>query len=130
MLEALIELLVEFFGELLLQLLAELFGALFKTGWRKLTRHRTPSSALGETAWSLGTGCVAGALTLLLFPQLALRQPWLQVLNLLLAPLAAGLLVERLRAWRESRRGFSTPVFAYAALFGLAFAATRYTFGH
>ena len=56
MLEALIELLVEFFGELLLQLLAELFGALFKTGWRKLTRPRTPSSALGETAWSLEIG--------------------------------------------------------------------------
>ncbi len=43
------------------------------------------------------------------------------------ASAAAGLLVERVRAWREGRRAFSGSVFAYAALFGLAFALTRYT---
>jgi hypothetical protein len=38
--------------------------------------------------------------------------------------------VERVRALRESRRTFSLPVFAYAALFGLAFALTRWLLGH
>ncbi len=67
--------------------------------------------------------------TVWLFPVLAIRVPWLQVLNLLLAPVVAGLLVERVRAWRESRRQFSTPIFAYAALFGLMFALTRWLLG-
>ena len=130
MLEALFELLFEFFGELLLQLVFELFGEAFKTGWYKLTRRNTPTTVRQEVMWSLLTGCVAGGVTVMLFPMLTLRLPWLQILNLAVAPVVAGLLVERVRAWRESRRAFSLPVFAYAALFGLAFACTRWAFGH
>ena len=129
MLEALLELVFEFFGELILQLAAEWIGGLFKAGWYKLrSRNRELSPPL-EAAWSLSTGVAAGVLTLLVVPQLAIRQPWLQILNLVLAPVAAGLVVERARAWRESRRSFSGPVFAYAALFGFAFALTRWLFG-
>jgi len=129
MLEALLEVFFEFFGELLLQVLAEWLGSAFKVAWLKL-RHRNPElSTPAETLWSVFTGVVAGALTLLFFPELALRQPWLQTLNLLLAPLAAGFLVERIRAWREQRRHFSAASFGYAALFGFVFALTRYLFG-
>ena len=130
MLEFLFELLFEFFGEFILQLVFELFGGAFKAGWYKFTGRDKPTTVIQETGWAVITGCVAGALTVWLFPLLAIRLPWLQVLNLVLAPLAAGLLVERLRAWRESRRTFSLPVFAYAALFGLTFALTRWLFGH
>ena len=73
---------------------------------------------------------IAGAITVWLFPVLAIRLHWLQLLNLLVAPVAAGFLVERVRAWQDSRREFSAPVFAYAALFGFTFALTRWTFGH
>ena len=130
MLEVLFELLFEFFGEFILQIVFELFGGAFKAGWYKVTGHHKPSTLMQETGWALVTGCVAGAVTVWLFPMLAIRQPWLQMLNLVVAPIAAGLLVERARAWRESRRVFSLPVFAYAALFGLAFALTRWLFGH
>lgn len=129
MLELLFELIVEFFGELILQLVAELFGDGFKFGWRRLKGDQTTSSTRQEVAWSIATGAIAGVVATLLFPVLALRLPWLQVLNLLLAPLAAGIAVERARAWRESRSSFSLPVFAYAALFGLAFALTRWLMG-
>ena len=130
MLEVLFELLFEFFGEFALQIVFELFGGAFKAGWYKVSGRNKPSTVMQETGWAVVTGCVAGAVTVWLFPMLAIRQPWLQMLNLLLAPLAAGLLVERARAWRESCRVFSLPVFAYAALFGLAFALTRWLFGH
>ena len=130
MLEVLFELLFEFFGEFVLQLVFELFGGAFKAGWYKLTGRDKPTTVMQETGWSVVTGLVAGALTVWLFPRLAIRLHWLQILNLVLAPVAAGLLVERARAWRESRRTFSLPVFAYAALFGLAFALTRWLFGH
>ena len=130
MLEVLFELLFEFFGEFILQLVFELFGGAFKAGWYKLTGRDKPTTVMQETGWAVVTGLVAGALTVWLFPRLAIRLHWLQILNLVLAPVAAGLLVERARAWRESRRTFSLPVFAYAALFGLAFALTRWLFGH
>ena len=130
MLEVLFELLFEFFGEFVLQLVFELFGGAFKAGWYKLTGRDKPTTVMQETGWAVVTGLVAGALTVWLFPRLAIRLHWLQILNLMLAPVAAGLLVERARAWRESRRTFSVPVFAYAALFGLAFALTRWLFGH
>ena len=134
MVEALFELLFEVFGEFFLQLVFELFGEAFKTGWRtmaqRLTGRYKTTTALRETLWAALTGCVAGAITLWLFPVLAIRLPWLQLLNVVLAPVAAGLLVERVRALRESRRPFSVPVFAYAALFGLMFALTRWLFGH
>ena len=130
MLEALFELLFEVFGEFALQLVFEFFGETFKTGWQKLRGRDKASSPARETLWALGTGAVCGVLTVLLFPVLAIRLAWLQIFNLLLAPLAAGLLVERVRAWRESRHSFSRPVFAYAALFGLTFALTRWLFGH
>ena len=130
MLEFLFELLFEFFGEFILQLVFELFGGAFKAGWYKLTGRDKPTTVMQETGWAVITGCVAGAVTLWLFPVLAIRVYWLQILNLLVAPVAAGLLVERLRAYRESRSSFSLPVFAYAALFGVAFASTRWLFGH
>jgi cytochrome bd-type quinol oxidase subunit 2 len=128
-LEVLLELFFEFFGELLLQLIFELFGGVFKTGWYKLTKPNHCASVTQEILWAAITGMVAGLVTVWLFPVLAIRVPWLQVLNLLLAPVVAGLLVERVRAWRESRREFSTPIFAYAALFGLMFALTRWLLG-
>ena len=130
MLEALFELLFEFFGEFILQLVFELFGGAFKAGWYKVTGRDKPTSVIQETGWAVITGCVAGAVTVWLFPMLAIRLPWLQVLNLLVAPVAAGVVVERVRALRESRSTFSLPVFAYAALFGLTFALTRWLFGH
>ena len=129
MLEALLEIVFEFVGELLLQLLGELIGSAFKVAWFKLRHQDSELSAPAETLWSVFTGLLAGVLTLAIFPELALRQPWQRLLNLVLAPLAAGLLVERIRAWREARRGFNTPAFAYAALFGFVFALTRYLFG-
>jgi hypothetical protein len=126
MLEALLELLFELFGQLILQLIAEAFGGFFKTGWEKLRGREGETSATREVIWSLGTGIIAGIITVVFFPVLLLKQPWLQLANLAFSPLLAGVLVERARAWRESRREFSFGVFAYAALFGLAFAGTRF----
>jgi len=127
--EFLLELLFEFFGELFLQLFGELFGGIFKAGWYKLRGRDRELTPAQEAAWSIVTGIAAGLLTVLVVPHLAIRLHWLQILNLLLAPLLAGLLVERARAWRESRREFSAEVAGYAGLFGFAFALTRWLFG-
>ncbi|RZI98854.1 MAG: hypothetical protein EOP39_26295 [Rubrivivax sp.] len=120
---------LEFIAELALQLGSEWFGNVFHIGWLKATGRERKVAPAQEAAWSLVMGIATAGITLLIFPHLALRSAGLQLLNLILAPLVAGLLVERWRAWRESRRAFSWPVFGYAALFGVAFALTRFVFG-
>jgi len=130
MLEVLFELLFEFFGEFILQVLFELLGDAFKAGYTRLAHLDKPRTRTQEVLWAILTGCFAGAITVWLFPVLAIRLNWLQLLNLLVAPVVAGFLVERVRAWQDSRRAFSAPVFAYAALFGFTFALTRWVFGH
>jgi O-antigen/teichoic acid export membrane protein len=130
MVEALFELLFEFFGELILQVGFEALGGAFKLGWQRLTGRDKGTTAFREVSWSVVTGLVCGGLTVLIFPVLTIRAPSLQILNLVVAPVVAGVLVERVRAWRESRPEFSLPVFGYAATFGLAFALTRWLFGH
>ncbi|MDB5964320.1 MAG: hypothetical protein JWQ72_820 [Polaromonas sp.] len=127
--EFVLELIAEFFGELLLQLLGEFFGDAVKVTWYKLRGRDHELSATQEASWSVVTGVAVGLVTVWLVPQLALRLPWLQMLNVLVAPLLAGLLVERVRAWREKRLSFSLPVAGFAALFGFAFAAARWLFG-
>lgn len=119
---------LEFLAELLLQLGSEGAGSFFHIAWLKMTGRERKVSVSSEWVWTLATGLVTGLLTLLLFPDLALRQPWMQVANLLAAPLAAGLLIERYRAWRESRKTFELEVFGHAAVFGLVFALTRFVF--
>jgi hypothetical protein len=120
---------LEFLAELLLQLGSEGGGHLLQTAWHKLTGREHKVTPTGEVVWSIASGVLMAGFTLLFFPHLALRLPWQQVLNLMLAPLLAGLLVERWRAWRESRAGFAWPVFGHAALFGVCFAGTRWLFG-
>lgn len=135
MLEFLFELAFEFFGELILQLGFEWLSAGTRAGWSKVTGKGTPrmgdSTFVREASWSVVTGGIAAAITLALFPHLLIHSHTLQMLNLLLAPVAAGLAVERVRALREGRGlagEFQFPVFGYAALFGLSFAIIRWTF--
>jgi hypothetical protein len=135
MLEFLFELAFEFFGELILQLGFEWLSLGTRAGLAKVSGKSRPrlgdSTFVREATWSIVTGGIAGAITLALFPRLLIVSHTLQMLNVLLAPVAAGLLVERVRSLREGRgfQGeFHFPVFGYAALFGLTFAITRYLF--
>lgn len=137
MLEGLLEVLFEFLGELLIQLLGQLISSGFQALVsprlaRMLGRkpERASVSVKRELFVSLAYGAVCGAGTLLVYPQLTLRDPTLQLANLAVSPLIAGLAVERIRALRGEHHGFRIDTFAYAALFALVFASVRYGFGH
>ena len=133
MLEALFEAIFEIVGELLLQLiwqgLGEMFRVLLAPGLRKKIGRpgagRTPQR---EVLHALLYGVVCAAGTLYFFPQLAIRNHQLQLINLAAAPVIAGLSVERLRALRGEHQGFRIDTFAYAALFALVFAGMRFAF--
>lgn len=118
------------FGELLLQVL---FEVLAEFGLRSLgepfrrSREASPwLAALGYTIY----GAVAGGLSLLVFPVAFLLTPWMRVANLALTPLAAGLMMSLMGAWRR-RRGddlIRLDRFSYGVLFALAMALVRFFF--
>jgi len=119
---------LEFFGEFLLELIIE---ALFESG-----AHAVPPRYRKETNPILAAigyglfGAIAGGLSLLVFPHLAIRNPTLQLANLSLTPFAVGGSMALIGHWRAAKgqNGVRFDRFAYAFLFALGMSLSRYLF--
>ncbi len=76
-------------------------------------------------------GATAGGLSLWLSPELFIKVPWLRVANLALTPLAAGLIMQAIGAWRARRQKevLRLESFAYGFSFAFAMAVIRFVFG-
>lgn len=123
--------LLQFFAELLLQLvlevLADLLGHSLKAPFSRSRSQPAWISGLGY----LVLGAAAGGATLLLFPAHFIEAEWLRLCNLLLTPLAAGMVMEAISSWRVRRdkNVLSLEHFAHGFCFALAMAVVRYFFG-
>lgn len=123
------EVILEFVGEVLLQFVLEVLAEL---GWRSVKdtvggQPRSVFAAFGHMV----LGLIAGGISLWLSPHLMIKGFGAQVANLVLAPIAVGLSMAALGAWRR-RRGqavLQLDRFAYAYLFALSTAAVRFAFG-
>lgn len=123
-----LEFLFEIIGEILLQVVLE---ALAELGLHSVAApFRKPSNpwlaAIGYTIF----GAAAGGLSLWLFPVNFVVGEALRILNLVVTPIAVGLLMCALGAWR-ARRGevvLRIDRFAYGYLFALALALIRFWF--
>ena len=131
MLEFLFELFFEVLGEVLLQLAVSL---LTEAG---LHAVRNPDQAPAvRSPWLLATGygllgALAGGVSLLLFPNSFMHTRATRIASLLLTPVAGGLAVALLGAWRR-RKGQATielDRFGYGYLFALAMALVRFRWG-
>lgn len=133
MIEFLIELMLEFFGEALLQIA---FEALAQAGVH-LTRHpdrlpREHSPWLVSLGYAL-LGLVAGGISLLVLPDLVVRNPAARIANLVLTPLLAGAAMAALGFLRRRRAGpdalaFGLERFGNGYLFALTMGAIRFLF--
>lgn len=129
MLEALLELLFEIFGEVLLQII---FEALAEVGIH-LTRGRV-EHAQSRSKWRLMLGypllgAMAGGLSLLVFSHSLAHSHGGRLATLLLAPVFAAASTVAIGRWR-ARRGqdvVNLDRVAYAYLFALGLAAVRYS---
>jgi hypothetical protein len=123
------EIIFEFIGELLLQIVIE---ALAELGWRSLvaTVQSRPHPLLSAIGHIL-LGLIAGTISLLLFPHLMMASHGARVANLIVTPIAAGLAMSALGAWRLHRGQVLLRLdrFTFAYLFALALAAVRFGFG-
>lgn len=124
------EFLFSIFGEFLLQIVAEV---LIELGLHTLTGRERPKRSpwLAATGYAV-CGAAVGGLSLLVFPSHLVVNRLGQLANLLLAPVAAGLAMAILGAWR-ARQGHDAlriDSFSYGYVFALAFALVRFFFAH
>ena len=120
LLQLLSEILLSAFGELL----AELLGRSMSEPFHRPKPVRPWLAAIGYAIF----GVVAGAISLWAFPMLFISARWLQVVNLLVSPLLAGVMMERLGAWRETRgqETIALDSFLYGFIFAFAMGLVRF----
>lgn len=76
-------------------------------------------------------GAIAGGLSLLAFPAHLTPAGLARLANLLLTPVAVGLCMGAMGAWRAKRRsGSRIDKFSYGSIFALTFAIVRFQFAH
>lgn len=129
--EVIFELLFEIFGEVLLQIL---YQALAEAG---LHFFRRPGGETTEakikSPWLLAIGyatfgAITGVISVMVHPGLFIHSQLGRIANLVLGPVAAGLSMALIGAWRQ-RRGqqvLGLDRFAYGYVFALAMAAVRF----
>jgi hypothetical protein len=93
--------------------------------------RRTPNPWLAAVGYAL-LGAALGGMSLLVFPDYLVATKSLRVANAALSPIAAGLCMAAIGAWR-ARRGQAVlriDRFSYGYLFALAFGLVRFWFAH
>jgi VIT1/CCC1 family predicted Fe2+/Mn2+ transporter len=123
---------VSFLVELLLEFVLQLvFEAFVEAGAHAFKRGRSPVHPAAATVGYVLLGGLLGALSCAIFPQHVFSHPYAAVANLIVTPIAVGLAMGALGAWR-TRRGkdlVRLDKFAYGYAFALAFALARFAFG-
>lgn len=123
-----LEFLISVLGEFLFQLAGEV---LLEFGFHSLAEpfRKQPSPWLAAFGYAV-FGAVAGGLSLLLLSSHLTPAGWPRTLNLMFTPVAVGLAMSLMGAWR-ARRG--EPIlridrFLYGYVFALALAVVRFNF--
>ena len=122
-----LEIIFQIVGELLLQIVIEVFVELgFHSIREPFRREVNPPVAIAGYAI---LGAALGGLSLLALPDLLIPGHW-RLMNLLLTPVFAGLVMVGVGAWRAKRGDDLLRIdrFAYGYIFALAMAVIRYQF--
>jgi uncharacterized membrane-anchored protein len=126
--EFLFELLFEFFGEIMVQVV---FEALASAGLHIVRDPDAPPRTTNPWLLIFGyalLGAVAGGLSLLVFSHALVDAPTARLVNLVVAPVAGGLAMAVIGAWRQRRdmAGIALDRFTYGYVFAFAMALVRF----
>ena len=123
-----LEFLFQIIGEIVLQIVFEVLAEL---GLHSLAEpfRRPPNPWLAALGYSL-LGASAGGLSLLAFPSHLVDSHGVQIANLIITPIAVGLVMCAMGAWRARREEplLRIDKFAYGYLFAVSLALVRYAF--
>lgn len=120
----LVELLFEFVIQFVLEILVEM-------GAHILKRNRSPVHPAIAVMGYLLLGGLLGGISYWIFPPHLIAHPYARIINLVVTPVAVGLALGAVGAWR-SKRGkelVRLDKFAYGYAFALAFALVRFALG-
>ena len=123
-------LILQFLAEILLQVFAEWLAEMgVRTAGAPFRREREVNPWLAAFGYAV-LGGLAGWLSLVFFPNSFLTSDATRVVNLILSPLAAGVVMSMLGSWRQSRGQdlIRLDRFACGALFAFAMAVIRFFF--
>lgn len=124
--------LVEFLFGIVFQVIAEILGGIFGAVGDASSRERSLSAKRwAAVAAYIAGGLGAGALSLYFAPALLLDHGWQRAFNLLLMPVAVGLLMQVWDNWRQrpDRPDPALPGFVRGYLFALAMTSVRFVWG-
>ena len=125
-----LEFLFQIIGEIVLQIV---FEALAELGLHSLAEpfRRPPNPWLAAFGYVL-FGAAAGGLSLLAFPSHFVSSHSLRIANLIITPIAVGLLMCAMGAWRARREEPLLRIdrFTYGYLFAASLALVRFAFAH
>lgn len=121
---------LQFIGELLLQAFGQLLIEVLGHVVMHPGRRTPPPPWLAVIGYAL-LGAAVGAISLHLLPAL-LVAPWLRVANVVLTPVASGLLMMLVGSWRRKRGQALLQLDSLACgyCFALAMALVRFFFAH
>jgi hypothetical protein len=122
---------MEFLIELLLELLIQVFGGvLFELGLRTLAAPFSKESNpwLAAVGYAL-LGAICGGVSLWPFPEHMVAHPAWRLINLGITPVAAGLSMSLLGAWRAKHGQDLIRIdrFSYGYLFAMGLGLVRFT---
>jgi hypothetical protein len=124
--EFVFEVIIQIFGEILLQILFEILTEL---GFHSLADTlRRPRNPFLSTIGFILLGAIAGAISLVIFPEAVILNPDLRKINLIVTPVAVGLimmLVGKVRA-RNDQILVGLDRFGYAFIFAFAMSLVRF----
>jgi hypothetical protein len=128
MANAMLDLILQIIGEFLIQIIGEI---LVELGFHSLAEpFRTPPNPWLAVIGYGVFGAIAGGLSLIFFPTyLTSTKAW-RIANLVITPIAVGLCMAALGAWRTKRGQlvFRIDRFSYGYLFALSLAVIRFNF--
>ncbi|MDY7540053.1 hypothetical protein RGU72_17505 [Undibacterium sp. 5I1] len=119
---------IQFFGELILQAIGELIFELIGHSIKKTFPRFQPIRPLLTTIIYLILGAVAGVISLWFLPTLFISEHWLRIVNLILTPIASGILMSLIGNWRRSHNQelIQLNSFSYGVCFALSMAIVRF----
>jgi hypothetical protein len=126
--EFIFELIFELFGEVIIQIVMEALAEVGFHMFQNSDSERKPSPPWRLALIYIFFGLLAGGLSLLVLPNSFMHSQLGKIVCLALTPIAAGLAMMLIGAWRQKRgqQVVELDRFAYGYIFALAAALVRY----